>query len=208
MAGKQQSERSEDFKTPKARLSFPHLFTPQTMDDGKQKYNCTLLFSKTSDISALTKAVLEAATKAWGDKAKDRLAKGLIKSPILDGDGPQGMNKKTGETNAGYAGCYFIRVAAGVDRPPRVFRRDVSPAVQSDVYAGCFVYAVINAYTWSDPRNGDGVSFGLTYIQMAGDGEPLGGGAPPADKFFEAVPDEGDAPAATQTGEGAGGLFA
>lgn len=207
MAGKHQNQRSEDFKTPKARLSFPNLFKAQEID-GKQKFGCVLLFPKTSDMSPVKDAVLEAATKAWGDKAKDRLAKGLIKNPILDGDGPQGLNKRTGERHAGYEGCWFIRATSNADRPPRMFNKRAQPAVRDDFYAGCFVYAVVNAFTWSDDRNGAGVSFGLTYVQVAGDGEALGGGAPPADKFFEAISDEGAAPAAAQTGEGAGGFFA
>lgn len=202
------TERSPDFKTPLARLAYAHLFKPQTMDDGKKKYNVTLLFPKTGDMSALIKVIRDVVHAEWGDKGLEKLKNGLIKSPILDGDGTQGMNKKTGERNAGFAGHWFIRVASSEDRPPRLFNKRVLPATPDELYSGCFAYAVINAFTWEDPRNGAGVSFGVTYVQAAADGERMGGVAPPAENFFEAIADEGDAPAATTSGDGAGGLFA
>lgn len=200
--------RSPDFKTPLARLSYPNLFKPQTKDDGKLQYNCTLLIPKSADIAELKASILNVAKEAWPANGVQRLQQGLIKAPLLDGDGPQGLNKKTGERHAGYAGHYFIRCIANADRPPRLFNKKLHPATQDDIYAGCYVYAVINAFSWSNPKNGDGVSFGMTYVQAAKDGERLGGGAPPAEKFFEAIADEGAAPVETQGGAGAGGLFA
>lgn len=202
--------RSEDFKTPLARLSYPNLFKPQVMDDGKKKFNCTMLIPKSDKdgLAKLAAAIKEVVVKQWGEKGLARLQAGAIKSPILDGDGPQGLNKKSGERHAGYEGHWFIRAGANEDRPPRLFNKKVLPATQDDIYAGSYVYAVVNAYAWSNPKNGDGVSFGLTYVQAAKDGERLGGGAPAADKFFESIADEGAAPAETKDGAGASGLFA
>jgi hypothetical protein len=208
MMNMSKNARSADFKLPLARLSYPNLFKPQVKDDGKKQFNATLLIPKSADLAELKAAIVGVAKEAWPANGVDRLQKGLIKSPLLDGDGPQGLNKKTGERHAGYAGHWFVRVIANEDRPPRLFNRKLLPATTDDIYAGCYVFAVVNAFSWSNPKNGDGISLGMTYVQAAKDGERLGGGAPPADKFLSALADEGDAPAEAKGGAGAAGLFA
>lgn len=187
--------RSEDIKTPLARLSFPNLLKPQVNKDDAgnttEKYNCVLLFPKTTDISALKNAVATVAKEQWGDKAAQWIKDGLIKHPFLDGDGPQGLSKKTGERHAGYAGTTFIRCATTLK--PKVVDRKVQPIVDpEDLYAGCYVYAVVNCYTWENPKNGKGVSFGISLMQVAKDGERLGGGGADPSQHFESIPDEDD----------------
>jgi hypothetical protein len=198
--------RSEDMKTPLARLSFPNLFKPQTKDNGTESYNAVLLFPKSTDLSQLKAAAGKCATDEWGDKAAKMIADGVLKVPFLDGDGPQGMSKKSGERHAGYAGHTFIRVAS--NQQPKVVTAKMLPATPDDVYAGCYVYAVVNAYAWEHPTNGRGISFGLSLMQVARDGERLGGGGADPDKHFQVIPDEGEAPAETKGGAGAAGLFA
>jgi hypothetical protein len=203
--------RSRDAKTPLARFSFTqNLFDPRKSDDGKEKYGCTLLFTKTTDISSLHAIALEAAKEEWGDKAEGWIKSGLIKSPFLDGDGTQGINKKSGERHAGYEGCTFIRVQSGIKNPPRIVSKNPSIPMTSaqEFYSGCYGYAVVNAFTWENEKNGKGISFGISLAQFAKDGEKLGGGGPgnPED-FFENLADEPAAPASTKGGAGAGGLF-
>lgn len=205
--------RSEDVKTPLAIVSFAaDLFTPRTNDSGQAKYGCTLLFPKTTDISALHDIALSAAKEEWGDKAIQWLKDGLIKSPFLDGDGKQGLNKKTGERHAGYAGCTFIRCTSGADYKPRVCDRLRNPVLdKAECLSGSQVYAVVHAYTWDYAGQGKGITFGISLVQvvkLAEGAEVLGGGggADP-DKFFEKIADEGAAPDSTRSGAGAGGLF-
>ncbi|MBI2240268.1 MAG: DUF2815 family protein [Magnetospirillum gryphiswaldense] len=202
--------RSEDIKTPLARLAFTQsLFKPQDRDNGKKQYGCSLLFAKSEDLSALQNAALKAATDEWGEKAVQWIKDGIIHSPFLDGDGPQGLNKKTGERHAGFAGCRFIRVISGEDYPPKLFSKQVRPiSGQEELYSGCYGYAVVNAFTWENKEKGKGISFGVSMIQVAKDGEKLGGGggANP-DQFFDKIEDEGEAPAETKDGKGAAGLF-
>ena len=79
---------------------------------------------------------------------------------------------------------------------------------KEELYSGCFGYAVVNAFTWENKENGKGITFGISMFQKAKDGESLGGGGGGnPDEFFEKIADEGDAPAETKTGAGAGGLF-
>lgn len=206
--------RSPDIKLPLARLSYPHLFKPQEMKKTgggiEKKYNATLLFPKATDLSAVRAAVLAVAKEQWGDKAEGWLRDGLIKHPFLDGDGPQALNKQSGERHPGYAGTTFMRVSANEDRRPAVVNKRVLPITDPDeAYPGCWVYAVVNFYAWINDQSGKGVSAGLSMIQVAKDDERLGGGGP-ADptKHFETIADEGEAPAETKTGQGAAGFFA
>ena len=202
--------RSSDVKTPLARLAFSRdLFVPKVKKNGSKQWGCTLLFPKTTDLSELKAVVVEVAKAEWGDKAVDMLKNELIKSPFLDGDGKQGLNKETGERHPGYAGNLFIRVTSGEEYRPKLFDRNVNPTnSQDELYSGAYVYAVVNAYTWENDENGKGVTLGVSMIQKAKDGDRLGGGGgPDPSKFLEKIADEGEAPASTKTGAGASGMF-
>jgi hypothetical protein len=205
--------RSADVKSPLARLAFTDsLFKPQERDNGKKQWGCSLLFPKGTDLSALEGVAIAAAKEEWGDKAVQMLKDKLIHSPFLDGDGPQGKNKTTGEAHAGFPGHTFIRVISGEEYRPKLVNRQVLPiADKADCASGMQAYAVVNAFTWENKEKGKGISFGVSMIQVAkDDGTRLGGtgGGGNPDQFFEKIADEGDAPASTKNGDGAAGLFA
>ena len=204
-------ERSEDFKTPLARLSFAKgLFqTRAGEDDGKEKFGATLIFPL-SDRPALEKIVGDLIIKAWGPEGIQQAKAGLIKSPFLKGDGKEARSKKTGELHAGMGpDVFFIRPSANADHAPVVIWKDRNKQeTEATVYSGCYGKAVLNAFCWNNPKNGRGVSFGISMFQKLQEGERLGGsGGPDVDKWAEAVEDSGPAPESTQSGAGAGGLF-
>ena len=205
--------RSEDVKTPECTFAFAHgFFELSESKGGKKRYAPTLLFQKGVDLSALHKAALDAATEEWGDKAKQWIKDGLIKSPFLDGDGKQALSKKTGERHKGFAGHTFIRCISGEDYKPKVFDRKRNPIMDKEgVPSGSKGFAVINAFTWENEEQGKGLSFGISLAQVTkkaeGD-EVLGGaGGPDPDEFFDKIEDEGEAPDSTKKGDGAAGLF-
>ncbi|MGE0211803.1 MAG: ssDNA-binding protein [Parvibaculaceae bacterium] len=202
--------RAPDIKTPLCRVAFTQgLWELQTTDRGGKQWSCSLLFPKGTNIAALHENALAAAVEEWGDKAAQMIKDKLIHSPFLDGDGPQGKSKKTGEPHAGFPGNTFIRVISGEDYRPKLVNQKVLPITSKDeLYSGCYGYAVVNAFTWENKEKGKGISFGISMFQKAKDGERLGGGGGgnPED-HFEKIEDEGDAPAATKTGAGAEGLF-
>lgn len=205
--------RSADLKTPKATIAFAHnLFDARERDNGSKNYGCTLLFPKDADLSGLQDLVAQVIVDEWGDKAKEMFKNGLIKNPFLDGDGKQGRSKETGEPHKGFPGTTFIRCSSGADFKPKVFDRRRNPVFEKDdCRSGSEVFAVVNAYTWENKENGKGVSFGVSIVQVAknaeGDMVLGGGGGPDPDKFLEVIEDEGEAPAETSGGKGAGGLF-
>jgi len=202
--------RSEDAKTGLVRLAFSDgLFTPQEDDKGRKNWTASLLIAKSESLAMYEKMALEAATAEWGDKALQLIKDKMVHSPFLDGDGPQGKSKKTGEPHAGFPGHWFLRVKSGEAYRPTLIDRQKLPIVdKSKLYSGCYGYAVVHCFTWENKEKGKGLTFGLSMFQFAKDGENLGGaGGVDVDKWAEVIPDEGAAPASTKGGAGAGGLF-
>lgn len=218
--------RSQDFKIENVRGAFLNILRPQKREENgvvKLSYNGTFLWpkgieltGKTSDGKMLNVAeeAVRVATEQWGDKAVEWIKSGFIKNPFLDGDGPQGMSKKTGEQHKGFAGHKFLRASANAERQPQAFDNKVGADGKlvkvtdpARLYSGAFYHIVVNLYAWEHQQNGKGLSFGLNMIQFAKDGEKLGGGGSSPDSFFEGVVDKGAAQAAAG-GAGAGGLFA
>lgn len=206
--------RSEDLSTQKVgllgRFAFTQgLFGLQTTQSGKKQWNVTILFPKTADLSPLHNLAAEAAKAEWGDKAIQMIKDGIIKSPFLDGDGKQGKSKKTGEPHMGFPSNMFIRCTSGEDYRPKIVNGKLLPIVdKADLKSGDYGYAVLNAYTWENRENGKGVTFGISLVLKAKEGESLGGGGGgSAEDYFEKIEDEGDAPAETKSGAGAAGLF-
>lgn len=198
------------------RVSFARdLMQPRKKDDPKDpdRYGCTLLIPKSVSMAPLEALALEALNEQFGaDKAAQMLANGLIKTPFLDGDGKQGMNKKTMERHPGCAGNMFIRCTSSDPVPCfKVADGAIVVAGKSDIKSGDYGYPVLGAFTWNHPQNGDGVSFGIVQFLKTQDGESLGGeGGPVTDPsaYFKApLENHGAAPAATTGGAGAGGLF-
>ena len=207
--------RSEDLSTQKfkllGRFAFTQgLFDLQTTQSGKKQWNVTILFPKTADLTPLHNLALAAAQAEWGEKAVQMIKDGIIKTPFLSGDGKQGKSKKTGEPHSGFPGHTFIRCTSGEDYRPKLLNGKLLPiADKSELKSGDYGYAVLNAFTWENRENGKGITFGISMVLKAKDGDSLGGGggAGDPDSYFEKIEDEGAAPDATKTGAGAAGLF-
>lgn len=218
--------RTPDFKTPDCRVSFAqNLFKPRkqgTDANAKEKYGATLIFPKSALTAPLCKLhdgtaislqdiVAQAIVGEWGEKGLAKAKSGLIKSPFLAGDGKEARNKETGELHPGMgADVFFIRVQANADRAPKISSTPSSfvPATPDEVYSGCYGFAVLNAFTWHNDQNGDGVSFGINMFFKKADGERIGGsGATDPEQWVETVENTGAAPESTKGGAGAGGLF-
>lgn len=205
--------RSEDFKTPGlVRLAFTDgLFEVQTDDFGNKNWTCSLLIPKSESLAVYEKHALQAASAEWGGDAKamQLIKDKMVHSPFLDGDGPQGKSKKTGEPHAGFPGHWFLRVKSGEAYRPTLVDRQKLPIVErAKLYSGCFCYGVLHCFTWENEKKGKGLTFGVSMLQFVKDGEKLGGGGGiDVDKWAEVIPDEGAAPESTKGGAGAGGLF-
>lgn len=209
MAGKKMF-RTEDFKTPICRVSYAFgLFKARASEDGgKEKFGCTLIFPN-KDRAPLDEQVKNVIVGEWGDKGLQMAKDGLIKSPFLTGDGKEARNKTTGELHPGLGPDVFFIRPSSIYEPVVRFRSANVPATEAEVYSGCYGFAVLNAFAWNNAKTGNGVSFGIQFFQKTAEGERLGGGGGAIDafKWHEKIEDAGDAPEATKSGQGAGGLF-
>lgn len=210
------SSRSADFSTQKlgllGRFAFTNGLFELQENNGRKNWTATLLLPKTLDLSPLHALALEAAEKQWGGKmdVKAAIKDGLIKSPFLDGDGKQGRSKKPPfEPHNGFPGNWFLRLTSGEEYRPKLVNAKLLPIVSKDeLKSGDWGYLFGSFYTWENSENGMGITCGMSIVMKAKDGESLGGGGAPApDAVFNAIPDEGAAPASTQGGAGARGLF-
>ncbi len=185
--------RIADFRTPTlCRVSYAAgLFKPKSVNGSEPKFGCTLIFDR-KDLPYYVDLVRKVARAAWPSSGEDRLKQGLIKSPLLMGDGKEARSKETGEIAAGLGpDVFFIRPNATADNPPKVHSFESGPHTQAspnEVYSGCYGYAVLSLFPWNHPMSGDGISFGIRMFQKTRDGESLGGATPvDSDKWF--VPD-------------------
>jgi len=194
-------EKSPYFKTPLCRLAFADgLFSPRGYED-KPTFQASLLISKDSDIGWLQNQLHDLVDKQWGAQGMKMLKDGIIKSPILDGDGKQGMSSKSGTRHDGFENHWFIRVSTGVAFPPTLHNQLLEPATSEQLYSGCYVFSLIRLHTWTNEKQGRGVSVGLSAMQKVKDGARLGQIdtksyfdpiAVDADQAFDSIRDAGD----------------
>lgn len=199
--------RTDPVKGPLMRLSYAQsLRTGRKNDNGVEKFGCTLILPKAdaAGMKLLQKMVADVVQGEWGEKGVERFKQGLIKNPILVGDGKEARNKTTGEINPGL-GAEFIFIRPTSNDAVKVFNAKVQPASDEEIVSGYWGYPVLNAYAWHNPQNGDGVSFGISMVQITKADEALGGGTANPDAFFEKVDTGGDDGAVA--GGGAGDMF-
>lgn len=156
------------------RLSFPHLFHPQTVGDddkGTPKFSGVFLLDDGDheDTIAFLQEKAEELAKSVGMK-KLSITKSFLKP---------GSEKDDLE---GFEGCHFV--SASNARRPLAIDQDKAAVTESDgtLYAGCYVNAVIQLWA-QDNKWGKRVNASLEGVQFLKDGESLGGGT---------IADEGD----------------
>ena len=153
------------FTTGLVRLSYPHIFRPAETLNGDMKYSASLIVPKNSDtVKRVKQVVQELMAKP---ETKQLMGKTKPKYELLrDGDEKE---------DPAYEGAYFINAKSNEDHPPKVMDRDrVEVADPNEVYAGCYVQAIISIYAYN--KNGNsGVGASLLGIRKIKDGEPLTG---------------------------------
>lgn len=168
--------------TGEVRLSYAHIWEPNSIQGGKPKYSVSLIIPKTNTatITAIEKAIdaaIDAGTAKFGGKRPNKAA---LKLPLRDGD--------TERDDEAYAGSFFVN--ANSLTPPRVVDENVAPILdRSEVYSGCYARVSLSFYTFNTNGN-KGVACGLGNIQKIRDGEPLGAGRISAKSDFGAPADD------------------
>ena len=171
--------------TGKVRLSYAHIFEPQSIDGGEEKYSCAILIPKTDKetlrkIQAAVNAAIEQGKSKWGGKVPANL-----KKPLRDGD-----DERPDDEN--YAGHYFLNATSktkpgiakpiGKDANGKTKFQEITDS--TEVYSGCYARVSLNFYAF-DAKGNRGVAAGLNNIVKVQDGEPLAGRTTVSDEFAD-----------------------
>jgi hypothetical protein len=173
--------------TPKARLSWPHLWKPREGENGgKPKFSLTLIFDeeaqKDARYLAMRKAAHELALEAFGveqpqrDGTKKRVVPSNVRLPFRDG---AEKLDQSGKPQDGYGPGKTFVSASGI-KPPKVVGGDNQPATEDQVYPGCYVRASVTLFAYDNSGN-KGISFGLRSVQKMADGDRFGSSVPAFD---------------------------
>lgn len=168
--------------TGEVRLSYAHLFEPQSINGSKPKYSVSVIIPKSDRdtigrIERAIDAAIEAGAGKFGGK---RPPKAALKLPLRDGD--------TERDDEAYAGCLFVN--ANSVQPPEVVDAALNPILSaSEVYSGCYARVSLSFYAFNTNGN-RGVACGLGNVQKLRDGAPLGGGRTSAADDFAAYSDQ------------------
>lgn len=171
--------------TGKVRLSYTHVFEPQSIDGGEEKYSTAILIPKSDKetlrkIQAAVNAAIEHGKGKWGGKIPANL-----KKPLRDGDEER-------PDDEAYAGHFFLNASSknkpGIAKPvgKDTFGKTKFAEITdtTEVYSGCYAKVSINLYAF-DAKGNRGVAAGLNNIVKVQDGEPLAGKASVKDEFAD-----------------------
>lgn len=166
--------------TGKVRLSYVHIWEPQTpQGGGEPKYSVTILIPK-SDVNTLNAiyAEMEAVKQSgissvWGGNLPP-----IVKNPLYDGDGVRPSGEPFGPECRGH-----MVITASSKTQPQIVDLNVQPILnRADVYSGCYGRVNINFFAYNQAGN-KGLGCGLNCIQKVEDGDPLAGGVSAQEAF-------------------------
>ena len=166
-------------KISNARLAFPALFAPKTVNgEGEPKFSASFLMDPLHPGLKAVNAVIETvAQEKWGAKATATL------KPLRASDKVCLHSGESKADYAGYEGNFYL--SASNKSRPLVIDRDKTPLVEADgrPYAGCYVNASVDI--WAQDNNfGKRVNATLRGVQFLKDGDAFtGGGAAKSDEF-------------------------
>jgi hypothetical protein len=177
------------------RVSYPHIFEPQSFeeDGSKPRYTATFLIPKDTDAGKATyariMAAMVAAAKAeWGDKlpklTPDRKC-------LRDGDDMEIVKESDA---AVYNGHWYLVAARREDQGrPTIVDRDRRPLTAADgrPYAGCFVNGIASIWAQDHKKYGKRLNATLEGVQYFRKGDAFGM-RPLATSAFDEFPDTGE----------------
>jgi hypothetical protein len=173
---------SGNWRLPRARLYYPHLFKPQLRkgetDQSKAKYQTTVLLPVGVEMTALLKAVEAVAIDKWGP---DYAKKMKIKKPFLKTEEQPKMAELVDDYPA------FLRLNS-TNRPDVVFANcsTCGEDKSHEVYGGRWAFVSVRPFAYETDGN-RGVSLGLQNVQLLEDDDRLGGGRVSAESEFESA---------------------
>lgn len=159
-------ERSARFITPKARASYPHLFTPKAFEDGEPKYQLTAMVKKDEIGDAFVKMLKEKQEQALTALYGKKLPANIDRYGVNDGDDSEDPEMH---------GHWLVK-STNKAKPACVDADNLGLVDKSIIYGGCYIRANMCAKAYGTPSKG-GVSLELVAVQFMGDGEPFSAAA-------------------------------
>lgn len=167
------AENKKSVVSPIFRVSYPHLFTPQKSDDGKDVYGVTMIFEPNEDFSAMRELLAVAKLKMFGANPE-----GKFKPTFHKGNSEEYDLKKNPEYSE-----KIIATARSYNKPVGVVKLDKSkpktdptrfvPITDpNEFYSGCYAMAALTAFGY-EVKGNKGVSLGLQNVIFVRHGEPL-----------------------------------
>lgn len=186
---------SGNIRTPKVRLSYPHLENPNPdakvtsgKNAGKFKYTLSVLIPPGADISLLKKAAETASIDEFGpEKFKAYVESERFNNPFLDAF-KASKSQKNPSGDERFKGWTLIRCDSMTR--PQVLEANGEHIGDdySGVYAGRWGFVTLNPSAYPAIDGGKpGVKFYLGNVQLLDHDERLGGGRPAAEDEFEPV---------------------
>lgn len=179
---------SEPIRLENVRLSFPHIYKAHKFAEGQEpRFQATFLLdpAKEAHKALLAKVKAEIA----------RLSKEAYGSEKLPPDVKACVGNGNNKTYDGYKDMVYISTS-NTTRPVVVNRvkEPVAEGESQAPYAGCYVNATLTL--WAQKNQwGKRINANLRAIQFVADGPAFGRPPVDADDEFEALPDDGSAPA-------------
>lgn len=167
-------------RTPKAKMSFPALFTARkALQDGADpKFGVALLFPPGSDLTALKQAAQAAVKEEWPNGAPANLKNPFLKANEIVGEKGPTYGKE-------YEGWTLIRVNSK-QKPGLVDHKGAEVSDEAQVYPGRWGRATVRAFCYNVNGN-RGVTFGLQNVQLLDHDTPMAGGRTRPQEDFDSV---------------------
>jgi hypothetical protein len=181
-----------------ARLGFPALLMPKSVQGGEAKYSCNFILDPTAiEWKEMGEIIRDMAVAKWGENAAGIL--GMIKAEKrlrCYGAGAEKISSKDGSVYDGFDGQVYIS-AANAEKPI-LYGQNAQPlpptANANQMFAGGNYVSGIVSFWLQDNQFGRAVRANLDGVQFLRVGEHFGSTGPDTAGIFTAV--EG-APAAT-----------
>lgn len=173
----------KNVKTPRALGCYVTLAKPRAMEPGKDpEYSVALLWPKSTDLTELKQAIVDAARSKFGPNA-DKLLGGKLKNPLRDGD--QKKNDE-GVVDPNYKGKWYV--TARSKNRVTIVDSQLQPVDPTEVFSGCYFHAQLRFYPY-DQKGNKGVGCGLQNIMLVGKGKRIDGREDAATAFKDFTPD-------------------
>ncbi|SPL81340.1 Phage protein [Yersinia phage fEV-1] len=148
----------------KGILSYPHLFTPRSVNPGDDpKFSASILLRKGDpQIQQVQQIIATEKANGWPNgfphNGKEFMKDGAVAFP----------------NDAAMHNYMIISSNAKADSKPHLVDAHMQPVMnQSDAFAGAVVWAALNSFTYNQPVN-KGVGCGLNGIMLTGEEGELG----------------------------------